>query len=79
MIRYRVKELIADKEFHAGRRITVDEIAKSTGIHRATLSKILNQPGYNTSTDVLEKLCIFFGVGLGAVAEYVPDPHRPDA
>lgn len=73
MIRYRVKELIADKEFREGRRITIDEIARSSGIHRATLSKILNQPGYNTSTDVLEKLCIFFGVGLGAVAEYVPE------
>lgn len=70
MIRFRLKELIADKEFKEGRRVTFDEIAKSTGIHRTTLSKLANQKGYNTTTDVLDKLCVYFEVKLAEVAEY---------
>lgn len=73
MIRFRLKELIADKEFKEGRRITFDEIAKNTGIHRTTLSKVANQKGYNTTTDVLDKLCIYFGVPLDMVAEHSSD------
>ncbi len=73
MIRFRLKELIADKEFNENRRITFDELSKSTGIHRTTLSKIANQKGYNTTTDVLDKLCVYFGVELDKVASYTPD------
>jgi len=73
MIRFRLKELIADKEFTEDRRITFDEIAKSTGIHRTTLSKVANQKGYNTTTDVLDKLCFYFGVDLDKVASYTPE------
>lgn len=73
MIRFRLKELIADKEFKEGRRVTFDEIAKSTGIHRTTLSKLANQKGYNTTTDVLDKLCVYFEVKLEGVAEYSPE------
>ena len=56
MIRFRLKEVIADKEFELGRRITLSEIAAATGIHRTTLSKIANQRGYNTTTDNIDKL-----------------------
>lgn len=75
MIRFRLKELIADKEFKEGRRVTFDEIAKSTGIHRTTLSKLANQKGYNTTTDVLDKLCVYFEVRLAEVAEYSVDSN----
>lgn len=71
MIRFHLKELIADKEFKEGRRITLAEIAEETGLHRATLSKLANQKGYNATTDVLDKLCAYFGVELGDVASYV--------
>ena len=73
MIRFRLKELMADKGFRESRRVTFDEVAKETGINRTTLSKIANQRGYNTTTDNLDALCQFFGVELGEVAEYVPD------
>ncbi|KKO48130.1 hypothetical protein VT06_13345 [Arsukibacterium sp. MJ3] len=71
MIRFRLKELIADKEFHEDKRITYEEIAKATGVHRTTLSKLANQKGYNTTTDVLDKLCIYFGVDLDKVASHI--------
>ncbi len=73
MIRYRLKELIANKGFQEGRRVTLEEVAKETGIHRTTLSKVANQKGYKTNTEVLDKLCRFFGVELGQVAEYLSD------
>jgi len=71
MIRFRLKELIAEKGFQENRRVTLDEVSKETGIHRTTLSKIANQRGYNTTTEILDKLCIYFGVELQAVAQYV--------
>ncbi len=60
LIRFRLAELIADKAFKERRVISLSEIAESTGVHRATLSKIANQPGANISTDVIEKLCRYF-------------------
>lgn len=74
MIRFRLKELIAEKGFQEGRRITLDEVSKKTGIHRTTLSKIANQRGYNTTTDVLDRLCQYFNVEIEKVAQHV-DPE----
>ncbi|MCB1664097.1 MAG: helix-turn-helix transcriptional regulator [Pseudomonadales bacterium] len=71
MIRFRLKELVADKSFEENRRITLEEISRTTGIHRTTLSKISNQKGYNTTTEVLGKLCSYFNVDVGDIAEYV--------
>ena len=60
MLRFKLKQLIAEKEFREDRRITFDEIAGATGIHRTTLSKIANQKGYNTTTDAVDRLLEFF-------------------
>lgn len=72
MIRFRLKEVIADQEFKEGRRITLEEIAKATGIHRTTLSKIANTRGYNTTTENLDKLCEFFRCPISRLVEHVP-------
>ena len=73
MIRFRLKELIADKEFREDRRITLDEIARETGVHRTTLSKISNQRGHKTNTDVLDRLCNYFQVPLEELAQHIDD------
>jgi DNA-binding Xre family transcriptional regulator len=72
MIRFRLSELIADKQFREGRRITLIEVANATGINRMTLSRMLNQKGYNTVTDNLDRLCTYFGCELGELAVYLP-------
>ena len=54
MIRFRLKERITDLSFKTGRKVTLDEVAAGTGIHRATLSKIGTKKGYNFSTDVVD-------------------------
>jgi len=75
VIRFRLKELIADKEFREDRRITLDEVAHSTGISRPTLSRIANQKGYSTTTDVLDKLCEYFACTLADLAEHVSNTN----
>jgi len=72
MIRFFLKQRISDREFRLGHRITLEEIAKETGIHRTTLSKIANKKGYNCTTDNLDKLCEFFGCRIEELAEYLP-------
>jgi putative transcriptional regulator len=79
MIRFRLKELMAEKEFQEGRRITLEEISKATGVHRTTLSKVSNQKGYNTTTEVLDKLCEFFDVELGILAERIKEDSESGA
>ena len=73
MIRFLLKELISEKAFKEGRRITIDEISSATGIHRSTLSKIANQKGYNTTTDNLEALCRYFECQLQDLAVITED------
>lgn len=71
MIRYRLRELMADYQFRMGKRLTFEEIANETGIHRTTLSKIANQRNYNTTTDNIDKLCTFFKCQIADLMEHV--------
>lgn len=73
MIRFFLKERISDLEFQQARRVTLDEIARATGIHRSTLSKIANKKGYNCTIDNLDKLCRFFECRIEEIAEYLPN------
>lgn len=72
MIRFRVTELMAEKQFKEGRRITLVEVAAATGINRMTLSRMVNQKGYSTVTDTLDRLCTYFGCEVGDLAVHVP-------
>lgn len=42
MLRFKIKEMIAKRKYEKDRRITIAEIADTAGIHRLTLSKIIN-------------------------------------
>lgn len=73
MIRFRLRELVADLEFRRGGRVTLEEIAASTGIHRTTLTKIALKRGYNTTTNNLDRLCQYFSCSLDKLAEFIPE------
>lgn len=75
MIRFKLQELIAEKQFKDGRRVTMTELSEATGINRVTLSKLVNHRGYSTVTDSIDKLCKFFGCEVSDVMEYVPDEN----
>lgn len=73
MIRFHLKKLISDWEFREGRRLTIAELAEGANVARPTISRILNQRGYNTTTDNVGKLCAFFGCRVEDLVEFVPD------
>lgn len=49
------------------------EVSEATGINRVTLSKMVNQRGYSTVTDNLDRLCKFFNCRVEQLAEFVDD------
>lgn len=73
MIRFKLGEQLEKKQFRDSRRITLQEVSDATGINRSTLSKLLNQKGYSTGTDVLDRLCNYLGCPISDLVEHVPD------
>jgi len=73
MIRFLINELLSEKQFKEGRRITLIEVSEATGINRMTLSKMINHKGYSTVTDNMDKLCRFFDCKIEDLIEYIPD------
>lgn len=71
MIRIKLKQLLDDKAFREGRRITLNEVSEASGIARATLNRIANTPGYNTTTSNLDALCAYLECSPGDLLEYV--------
>jgi len=65
--------MIEKMQFSEGRRISINEIASATGLNRMTLSKILNQKGYGTGTDTIDRLCTYFSCNVGDLMEHMPD------
>lgn len=76
MLRYRLKERIAAKEFAERRRVPILEIAEATGITRNTLSRMLNMHGASVRTENLDRLCAYFGCRIEDLVEYVPKASR---
>lgn len=75
MIKFKLKQQIAELEFREKRRVQLQEVADATNINRATLSKMVNQHGAVVRTDVLDKLCNFFECRLEELAEHVTDEN----
>ncbi|WP_224981944.1 helix-turn-helix domain-containing protein [Geomonas agri] len=76
MIRFRLRELIIEKEFKENRRITLEEIARATNIQRTTLSRIGGQRGYNTTTINIDRLCEYFGCRVENIMEHIQEPEK---
>lgn len=72
MLRFKLAERIADKEFKERRRITALEISEATGINRMTLSKLMNKHGANVQTESLDRLCTYFACRIEELVEHVP-------
>ncbi len=79
MIRIRLAELMAEHSFRAGRRVEWREVAEATGIHRATLSKMVSSIGYNATIANIDRLCRFFSCTPGDLLVYVADEEAPAA
>ena len=73
MIRYHLMALIEKKSFDDRKRVTINDISDATEIHRATLSKMLNNPGSNVTTETIDRLCTYFNVPVEQLIEHVPE------
>jgi putative transcriptional regulator len=60
MIKIRLEQQILEKSAREGKRLSIDELAKETGVSRITLHRLKSDPYRSTSTDVINKLCNFF-------------------
>ena len=73
MLRFKLKERIADLEFRERRRVTLQEIAEATGLNRMTLSKMANHHGANVQSDAIDKLCGYFNCPVEALVEHIAE------
>ena len=73
MLRFKIKPLLAQLEFEQRRKISLGELAAEAGTNRATLSRMVNQPGVVVRTDVLDALCRYFDCAVGDLVEYVEE------
>lgn len=73
MIRVLLKQMLDEKSFREGRRITFGEVSRETGISTATLTRIANRPGYNTNTDTIDALCRYLECGPEKLLQYIPE------
>ena len=73
MLRFRLRELLADKAFREARVITLIDVAVATGVNRMKLSKIANQRGAVVRSDALDALCAYFGCRIEELVEYVDE------
>lgn len=78
MLRFRLQELIAEKQFQEGKRVTLTEVSNATGINRVTLSKMINQRGYSTVTGNLDRLCTYFECRIEQLVEHIPGEMPPE-
>ncbi len=76
MIRVKLKEVLTEKEFRDGIRISMKDVAEATGIHPVTLSKIAKNRGYNPSLELIDRLCSYFECDVQTLLVHVPEPNH---
>lgn len=56
-IQIKLKDAIERYNLQTGERLTYDELAKRTGIARATIESIASRSNYNASLKIIDMLC----------------------
>ena len=79
MIQFHFKQLLTDKEFKEKLAISILEVAEKTELSRVTLSRIANSKGnYNTTTDNIEKLCLYFACTPNDLMTIIPEEKEKE-
>lgn len=60
MIKLRIKKFLEEKNFKEGSKITLNEVARDTGISRATLNRMVNDNNIQTNANNINRLCFYF-------------------
>ena len=77
-INLQVNERIKERELREGRRLTIAEVARDTGISPATLAALINNRADRISLSVLARLCEYFQCTPGDLLHYDADPLALD-
>ena len=73
-IRTKVRQLIEEKEFSLGRKITLTEVKEATGLQQSTIRQYLNNSIINLSKPTLIKLMAYFDKkSISDILEIVDD------
>ena len=67
---------MAEKSRLDGRRVTYDDIHKTTGIFPSTLSRLAAARGKRIDLTVLERLCEYFDCEPGDLLVLQPEPTQ---
>lgn len=73
MLRVKLREALEAAEARLGERITYDQLAKLTGLSRATLEAIGSRPSYNPRLSTIERLCDALDCTPADLLEIVPN------
>ena len=52
------------------RKVRIADVARSTGLHRNTLTLLYRETAERVEMDALDKLCRYFGCGVADLLEY---------
>lgn len=55
------------------RRLSITEVAKTTGMSASTISNLYNEKVKRLDFDTLEKLCELFNCEVQDIIEYIPN------
>lgn len=73
MVRSRFKVLTAQKQLAQGQPLTLRDIAASSGVSYMAVQKLNSGRGSRVDYETLDRLCKYFGCGVGDLLEYVED------
>lgn len=68
-IRIRLREMLERFEARTGLRLTYDELARMTGLSRATVASLATRPAYNASLATIAKVCRALGCTPGELLD----------
>ncbi|MBK8200257.1 MAG: helix-turn-helix transcriptional regulator [Acidobacteria bacterium] len=66
-------QLRLEHQAKLGRKITQIEVAEQAGIERKALARLERGSTKRFDEEILYKLCVYYGVGVGDILEYDPD------
>lgn len=67
MIKNHLSKIMGEK------RMTITEVAKTTGMSNTTISNLYNEKVKRLDFDTLEKLCELFNCEVQDIIEYIPN------
>ncbi|NQV28303.1 MAG: helix-turn-helix transcriptional regulator [Rhodopirellula sp.] len=73
MIVVKLRDVMRDYELRTGEKLTYPELARRTGLGRATIEALGSRPTYNTTLGTIDKLCSALECSINDLLEFRPE------